>query len=186
MIIIEDVILSDDIKEKYFHCHLDKCKGACCVEGDQGAPLTEEELPILEEIYPKIKPFLSQKGQETIAEKGLYEYYKQDQSYGTMTINQKECVFAIEEQGVWKCGIEKAYYEGVVDFPKPISCHLYPIRITRAGGKDLLNYERWDICRSACSYGNALELPIYKFVKNALVRKYGEDWYAELEKICEQ
>jgi len=188
MIIIDEVILSDDIRDCYFHCQLEKCKGACCVQGDQGAPLEKEELPVLEQIYDIVKPYLPEKSIQTIAEKGLYEYHEKEGDY-TTSVNGKneECVFAIQDtHGVWKCGIEKAYYEGKISFQKPVSCHLYPIRITHAGGKDLLNYDRWEVCNPACEYGNEKKTPLYKFVQTALVRKYGQDWFNKLLNECEK
>lgn len=188
MIIIDEVILSDDIKDYYFHCQLEKCKGACCLHGDQGAPLEKEELSVLQQIYPVVEPYLSQKSKNTIAEKGLYEYHEADDDY-TTTINGKneECVFAIQnEQGIWKCTIEQAYHDQKITFQKPISCHLYPIRITHAGGKDLLNYDRWEVCSPACVYGEEQKMPVYKFVQNALVRKYGQDWFNKLLTQCEK
>lgn len=187
MIIIDDVILSDDVKERYFHCQLAQCKGACCVQGDQGAPLEKEELPILDQIYDIIKVYLTERSKETIAQKGLYEHHTEDNTYTTTTngINE-ECVFAVQEHGIWKCAIEKAYTDKKISFPKPISCHLYPIRVTHAGGKDLLNYERWDICSPACEYGNEQKMPVYKFVQHALIRKYGQIWFNKLLKECEK
>lgn len=188
MIVIDDVLLSDDIRDYYFHCQLEQCKGACCVQGDQGAPLEKEELLILEQIYETIKPYLSEKSKDTIAQKGLYQYHETDQEYTTTTNGEnEECIFAKQDaNGIWKCSIEQAYYEGKIDFQKPISCHLYPIRVTHAGGKDLLNYDRWEVCNPACSYGNEVKIPIYKFVQNALVRKYGENWFNKLLTECEK
>ncbi|MCS7078364.1 MAG: DUF3109 family protein [Bacteroidia bacterium] len=187
MIIINHVILSDDIKEQYFHCHLDKCKGMCCVKGDQGAPLEAEELPILEQIYSKIEPYLSAKSKKTISEKGLFQFHEKDNDYTTTTNgNQEECVFAIlTDEGIWKCAIEQAYFDQKISFRKPISCHLYPVRITRVQGMDLLNYERWDICNPACHYGKSLKVPVYRFVQEALIRKYGQEWFDKLLKECE-
>lgn len=188
MIIVEDVILSDDIKDCYFHCQLEKCKGACCVQGDQGAPLEKEELAILQEIYPAVEPYLSEKSKKTIAQKGLYEYHEDEDDYTTTTNGKnEECVFAIQnEHGIWKCAIEQAYYDQKISFQKPISCHLYPIRITHAGGKDLLNYDRWDVCSPACAYGTEQKIPLYKFVQSALLRKYGQDWLNKLLNECEK
>lgn len=181
MILVEKAVISDDIKENFFVCDLDKCKGACCVEGDAGAPLEEEETVILEEIYPSVKDYLTQEGRKAIEEQGTW-VIDRDGDKGTPTIgNNGACAYSItDEKGVLKCGIEQANREGKTDFKKPISCHLYPIRITKYDDFDALNYDRWHICDAACVLGNKLGVPIYKFLKEALIRKYGKDWYAEL------
>jgi hypothetical protein len=180
MILIEETCISDDIAEKFFVCNLEKCKGACCVEGDLGAPLEEVELPILDEIFDKIKPYLSQEGIAAIETQGKY-IKDWEGDYSTTTINEKECAYAIyDDKGILKCGIEKAYNEGVIDFRKPISCHLYPIRITKYENYHALNYDRWSICNDACELGDKLGVPIYKFLKEPLIRAYGENWYSKL------
>ena len=185
MILIGNTVISDDIKEKNFVCNIEKCKGACCVEGDLGAPLTAEELPIMEEIYEKVKPYLSEEGIKAIEKEGVYVKDFED-DYSTTTIDNKECAYAIyDEQGVLQCGIEQAYNDKVIDFKKPISCHLYPIRITQYDQYDALNYDRWHICDPACSLGDKLGVPIYQFTKDALIRKYGEAWYKELKNEIE-
>jgi hypothetical protein len=181
---IGNAIISDDIAEKFFVCDLSKCKGACCVEGDAGAPLSADEAAILAEIYPKVKPFLSEKGISEIEKQGT-SLIDEDDDITTPTIDNKECVYAIYEAGVLKCGIEKAWKEGAVEFQKPISCHLYPIRIGQYDKFEALNYERWHICNPACKHGEALKVPIYVFLKDALTRKYGVDWYNELVDVIE-
>ena len=180
MILVENAVISDDIKERAFVCDLEKCKGACCVEGDLGAPLEESELEELERAYEAVKPYLSQKGVEAIAQQGLYiKDFEGD--FSTTTIDNKECAFAIyDEKNVLKCGIEQAYFDGKTTFRKPISCHLYPIRITKYDYYEALNYDQWSICSAACSLGEKLGVPVYKFLKEALIRKYSEAWYAEL------
>jgi hypothetical protein len=185
MLIVDQAILSEDILEKHFVCDLLKCKGACCVEGDLGAPLEEEELKVLGDQLEGILPYLTEEGREVIETEGFYlEDWEGD--YSTTTIEGRECVFAITtEQGILSCGIEKAWKEGKSAFQKPISCHLYPIRISKYGENDALNYNRWDICSPACDHGAALQVPIYKFLKGALVRKYGEEWYRKLEEEAE-
>jgi hypothetical protein len=190
MITIDNAILSDDIAEKMFVCHLEKCKGACCEIGDLGAPLTQEELPILEEIYETVKPYLSQEGINAIDKQGKY-VLDSDGEYSTPMIKGAACVYATKEKnGTWACGIEKAYLDEKIAFKKPISCHLYPIRITKYDEFEALNYHRWDICAPACSFGEKLGVPLYRFLKEALIRKYGEDWYnrlvAEIEKTDKQ
>ncbi len=185
MILLEDQVLSDDIKEQFFVCDLNACKGACCVEGDLGAPLEESELQELAKAYEAVKPYLSDEGKKAIEKEGLYiKDFEGD--YSTTTINGKECAFAIyDENKVLKCGIEQAYLDGKTDFKKPISCHLYPIRITKYDHYEALNYDRWDICSAACTLGSKLGVPVYKFLKDALVRKYGEAWYDQLCKEIE-
>ena len=179
MISIGNAVISDDIVDKFFVCDLNKCKGACCVEGDLGAPLAEDELALLEEVYDKVKPYLSAQGIAAIEAQGLY-IKDEDGDLTTTTIGNKECAYAIYEKGILKCGIEKAYLEGKIQFKKPISCHLYPIRITKYDNYDAINYERWHICNPACSHGKKLGVPIYQFLKEPLIRKYGSDWYDEL------
>jgi len=180
MILIGNTVLTDDLKDELFVCDVEKCKGACCVEGDLGAPLEESELSILEKIYPKVKPYLSPEGVEVIEKEGKYiKDYEED--YSTPTIDGRECAYAIyNEKGILKCGIEQAYEEGEIDFRKPISCHLYPIRISKYDEYDAINYDRWHICNDACNLGRELKVPLYKFLKDALTRKYGKAWYAEL------
>jgi hypothetical protein len=186
MIVIDKTCISDDIADKMFVCDLQKCKGACCVEGDLGAPLEEDELPILEQIYPDVKPYLSAKGRKAIEEQGLYiKDYEGD--YSTPTINNKECAFAIyDKKGILKCGIEQAYLDGKISYKKPISCHLYPIRITKYEEYHAINYHRWQICQAACKHGEKLGVPLYKFLKEPLIRQYGESWYNELVFLIEQ
>lgn len=183
MIINQNIVLSDEIIEQHFVCNLNACKGACCVEGDAGAPLEMHELPILEEVFKKVKPYLSAEALKVITEKGLFEV-DEEGDFCTTTVNNRECVFAIyDEKKILKCGIEQAYLDKKIDFKKPISCHLYPIRITKTAEFELLNYSRWSICSAACENGAALQVPLYKFLKEPLIRKYGEPWFHELEEI---
>lgn len=186
MIEFGKVILSDDVKEKFFVCNLEKCKGACCVEGDLGAPLETEELDVLDEIYDEVEPYLSEAGKEAILQQGTY-ILDEDDEYSTPTIKGKECAYAIyDNRGVLKCGIEQAYLDGKISFRKPISCHLYPIRIVKYDDFDAINYDRWSICSPACSLGAELQVPVYKFLKDALIRKYGEEWYNGLVEVIEK
>jgi hypothetical protein len=186
MILIDETVISDDIAQKFFVCNLEKCKGACCVEGDLGAPLEESELPVLEEIYEKVKPYLSPEGIHAIEEQGKY-IKDWEGDYSTTTINDKECAYAIyDENQILKCGIEQAYLDGKIDFKKPISCHLYPIRITKYDNFHALNYDRWSICSDACTFGEQLGVEVYKFLKEPLIRAYGEEWYDQLCKEIEQ
>lgn len=185
MIIVDNAVLSDDLKDNFFVCNLDKCKGACCVEGDLGAPLNEDELPLIKEALEEVKPYLSEEGLKAIEEQGPY-VLDEEGDFSTATINNKECAFAFyDERKVLKCGIEQAYLDGKISYKKPISCHLYPIRITKYDHYDALNYDRWDICSPACDLGDQLKVPVYKFLKEPLIRKYSEDWYKQLEETIE-
>jgi hypothetical protein len=180
MILIDDTVISDDIADQFFVCDLAKCKGACCVEGDLGAPLDEPELEILKAEFNNFKDYLSPDGLKAVEEQGLY-IKDWEGDYSTPTINDKECAFAIyDTQGILKCGIEQAYFDGKTTFRKPISCHLYPIRISKHADYEAVNYDRWHICSAACSHGKQLGVPLYSFLKEPLIRKYGEQWYAEL------
>lgn len=186
MIIVGNAVLSDDLVENEFVCDLNKCKGACCVEGDLGAPLTDEELGILEQHLESIEEYLTVDGKEAIKQQGAY-VKDEEGDFSTPTIRGRECAYSIyDEKGILKCGIEQAYKDGKIPFQKPISCHLYPIRITQYEQYDALNYDRWSICKDACTLGQKLQMPVYKFVKDALVRKYGADWYRQLEEEVER
>ena len=181
MILVGNAVLSDDIKENFFVCDLEACKGACCVEGDSGAPLEDDETKILEEIYPFVKDFITEEGRQVIAAQGTW-VIDSDGDKVTPTLGaNRECAYALyDDRGILKCGIEQAYLAGKTSWKKPISCHLYPIRVTKYDQYDALNYNRWHICDPACQLGKSLQVPLYVFLKEALVRKYGEAWYAEL------
>ncbi|MBI9033945.1 MAG: DUF3109 family protein [Bacteroidales bacterium] len=184
MIKIGETLVSDDVMEQHFVCNLEKCKGACCVEGDAGAPVETEEIDILNEYIEKIKPFMNDAGRAVIEKEGVFDY-DTDGTLVTPLVNGVECAFVIFENGTTFCAIEKAFNAGVIDYRKPISCHLYPIRIVEYAMYDALNYHKWPICSDACSLGKELKVPIYKFAKPALLRKYGPDWYEELEYLIE-
>ena len=184
MIQLQNTLISEDILEKEFVCNLSKCKGACCVEGDAGAPLSEEETKTLENIFEDVEPYLREEGIKAIQEQGTW-IIGEDGDKETPLVNGSECAYVIfDEKGITKCGIEKAYEDGKVDFKKPVSCHLYPVRIKGYSEFDAVNYHKWPICSDACSLGKELEVPIYQFVKDALIRKYGEDWWNELDAIA--
>jgi len=183
---LEKTIVSEEIIKKDFVCNLSACKGVCCVAGDAGAPLLKEETTILEEIYPKIKPYLRQKGIDAIEKQGTW-ITGWDGELETPLIEEKaECAYVIFEGKTAFCAIEKAYNQGVVSWKKPISCHLYPIRIKDFSDFSAVNYDRWDICNDACTLGKELSVPVYKFVKEALIRRFGEKWYEELEKVAQE
>ena len=178
-------LVSEEIVEKDFVCNLSACKGACCINGDAGAPLEKEETKILEEIYPKIKSFLRKEGIDAIEKQGTWV----TGDFGeleTPLINEADCAYVIfDKKNTALCAIEEAYNQGVIDWKKPVSCHLYPIRVTDYNEFSAVNYNKWEICDDACTLGKELQVPVYKFVKQALVRKFGEDWYSELEKVAE-
>lgn len=185
MIILDNAVLSDDIKEKHFVCDLTKCKGACCLEGDLGAPLEKEELPLMEEVLEVVKPYMSKEGVSVVEKEGSY-ILDEEGDYSTTTIGGRECAFAVyDDRSTLRCAIEQAYIDGKTQWKKPISCHLYPIRITRYDHYDALNYDRWDICDPACTLGDEMKVPIYQFLKEPLIRKYGEKWYCDLVKEIE-
>ena len=185
MIAIDNKLISDDVLEAQFVCDLNKCKGGCCEDGDAGAPLLTEELDELVENYEAIKSYLTPQGIKEIEKQGKYLY---DVEFGwvTPTINSQICAYGFrDENGIIKCGIEKAYYDGKITWKKPISCHLYPIR-TKISKQDpeieYVNYEpREDLCKAACTLGKQLKVPVYIFLKDAIIRKYGEAFYEALE-----
>lgn len=177
-------IVSEDIIQKDFVCNLTACKGACCIDGDAGAPLELEETKILEAIYDKVKPLLRPEGIAAIEAQGTF-ITTDFGDFETPLINDADCAYVIfDGKGTALCALEEAYNKGLTDWKKPVSCHLYPIRIKEYSEFSAVNYERWDICDPACSLGKELQVPIYKFVKEALIRKFGEDWYAELERVA--
>jgi hypothetical protein len=183
MIAIDKTLISEDLLEKRFVCDLNACKGACCVAGDSGAPLDEDELPVLESILEKVKPYMVPKGIRAIEKQGAY-VVDSDGDYTTTLVGEgAECAFVyFDETRTAKCAIEKAYYEGVITWKKPISCHLYPVRISKYRSYDAVNYSHWDICQPACDCGKRLDVPVYKFLKEPLIRKYGKEWFRALEK----
>lgn len=182
MIAIGQTLISEDLLEKKFVCDLNACKGACCVAGDSGAPLEKSELKQLEEVLDAVKPYMNKKGLAAIRKHGPF-VVDSDGDYTTTLVSEKaECAFVFfDEHKIAKCAIEQAYNEGKISWKKPISCHLYPVRITRYKGYDAVNYSHWDICAPACACGEKLDVPVYKFLKEPLIRKYGKGWYAELE-----
>lgn len=177
-------IVSEDIIKKDFVCNLSACKGACCVDGDAGAPLELAETEILESLYPKLKPFLRKEGVAAIEAQGTFTTNDFGE-HETTLIDGADCAYVIfDKKGTALCAIEEAYNQGAVDWKKPVSCHLYPIRVKDYTEFSAVNYHKWEICDDACTLGKELQVPVYKFVKQALIRKFGEDWYMELEKIA--
>ncbi len=182
MIQIDDTIISMDLFDKQFCCDLSVCKGECCIEGDSGAPLEESEVAILEKILPVIWDDLSSVSQEVIKKQGV-SYIDIEGDCVTSIVNGGECVFSyVDEQGVCKCAIEKAFREGRIDFYKPISCHLYPVRLENLrNGTVAINIHRWKVCQAAFELGKKVGLPVYQFLKEPLIRRFGAEWY---EKVC--
>ena len=180
LISIDNTLVSDEIISEEFVCNISKCKGECCVAGEAGAPLEKEEVTFLEKNYSKIKPFLNKKGIKSIENQGVF-VNGLDGDLETPLVEGKECAYTVfSDSGVASCGIEKAYQQGVISFQKPISCHLYPVRVQNYESMTAVNYHSWSICSDACSLGESLKIPIYVFVKTALIRKFGEKWYFEL------
>ncbi|MBF0575895.1 DUF3109 family protein [Dysgonomonas sp. GY617] len=180
MIQIDDAIVALDVIEENFICDLSACQGECCVEGESGAPLENEEVEIIEKLLPAIWDDLSPKAQEVINAQGV-AYKDRDGDMVTSIVNGKDCVFTYyDEKGICKCAIEKAHKEGKTDFYKPISCHLYPIRLEKFREFTAVNYHRWRICKAAVLLGNKEGLRIYQFLKEPLIRKFGNAWYNEL------
>jgi hypothetical protein len=184
MIVIDNKLVSDEIIEEQFVCDLNKCKGGCCVDGDAGAPLSKQELKHLDEVYDAVLPYLDEENKKELVKQGKYVY---DKEFGwvTPTIESKVCVYGMTDaKGIVKCGIEQAYNDGKVNWKKPISCHLFPIRVKLSKNKvtEYVNYEpREDLCSAACTLGKKLKVPVYVFLKDALVRKYGTEFYETLD-----
>lgn len=180
---IDNKILSTELFERKFVCDLNACKGACCVEGDAGAPLSLEEVNLLEEIYEDVKPYMRKEGIAAVEKQGVF-YIDPTNEPATTLVNGAECAFVyFDEQGITKCAIEKAYLEGKVDWKKPISCHLYPIRVKEMGDSIALNYSEWHICKPACACGEQLDVPVFRFLKEPLIRAYGEEFYNDLLQV---
>ncbi|MGE5520815.1 MAG: DUF3109 family protein [Candidatus Dadabacteria bacterium] len=185
MIEIDNILVSDDVVEAKFVCDLSKCKGGCCEDGDAGAPLEKDEKKMLDEHFEVIKPYLSREGLAEIKRIGKYSY---DREFGwvTPTVDGKICAYGYrDEKGIIKCAIEQAYNDGKLGWKKPISCHLYPIKTTKSKEYTMLNYEpREVLCNAACTLGKKLKLPVYEFLKEALIRKFGEDFYNALHQVA--
>lgn len=186
MIQLGKTIVSSDLLDKEFVCNLGACKGECCIAGEAGAPLTEQEIEILDQIFPKVAPHLRPEGREAIESQGK-SIKTQNGDLETPLVDGKECAYVtFKEGGIASCGIEDAYNAGDVDFRKPISCHLYPVRVTDYSEFAAVNYHKWPICDTACNLGEQLKVPVYKFVKDALIRKFGQDWFDGLDQIAKK
>lgn len=186
MIIVGQALVSEDIIEKKFVCNLSKCLGKCCIEGDRGAPLLESEINEIDKNLELIKPFMENESIELLDKNGFFEIDPADNEYVTTCKPDGACIFVVFENNIAFCAIEKAYENNKSDFLKPISCHLYPIRTSVYGEYIAFNYNRWDICNPACKNGEELKVPLYKFLKNSLIRKMGNNWYTELYAVAEE
>ena len=185
MIEIDDKIVSADLLREGFLCDIQQCKGICCVEGNAGAPLDFEEIDILESEYENYKPYMTEEGIEAVERQG-FMVVDEDGDYTTPLVNDAECAYAYTENGITLCAIEKAWLEGKTPFRKPISCHLYPIRLMKfSNGTIGLNYHRWSVCSSARECGKKLGVPVYKSLKEAISRRFGEDFYNQLDAAAE-
>jgi len=186
LLAIGDIMVSVDLTTEMFACDIPRCKGACCVQGDVGAPLEQAETQILAEIYPQVEPYLPDSGRRAILDQGTHTV-ESDGGLATPLVEGRECAYTVfNDQGIAQCGIEQAFNEGKIDFRKPVSCHLYPIRVHKTQHLEALNYDRWDICNPACIKGEIKGLKVYQFLKEALIRKYGQAFYDELDAIATQ
>jgi hypothetical protein len=181
MLQIEEKVISLSVVQEKFVCDLDKCKGACCVQGDAGAPLLPEELPVLSGIFQALKPYLRPESVRSIELQGTHVVDLSDSEPVTPLLNGKECVYAIFENGIARCAIEKAWSEGAIKFRKPVSCHLYPVRIKDYEGFTAVNYDRWPVCSPAITNGEKLNVPVFVFCRESVIRRFGNDFYRQLE-----
>lgn len=185
MIAIDNVLISDEVVKAQFVCDLQRCKGGCCEDGDAGAPLEKAEKKQIDENFEAIKPYLTKEGLKAIEQQGRYLY---DREFGwvTPTVRGQICAYGHrDENGIIKCGIEQAYREGKTDWKKPVSCHLYPLKVSRNKEYTNINYEpRETLCKPACVLGKKLKLPVYQFLKESIVRKFGEDFYEALHQVA--
>ena len=185
MLQIQNALVSLDVIEKFFVCNLDKCLGECCIEGDAGAPITEQEYAQLKEILPEVYADLLPAARQRIDEAGV-AYVDEEGDLVTQIVEGRNCVFTCYgEGGMCMCAIEKAHREGRIDFYKPISCHLYPLRLTDYPSFTAVNYHSWKICKAAEVLGRAKGVRVYQFLKEPLIRRFGKEWYDELVLACE-
>lgn len=181
MIEIDDKIVSADLLRECFACDLSQCRGICCVEGNAGAPLEADEVDILEREYEAYRPYMTAEGIEAVERQG-FMVVDADGDYTTPLVNDAECAYARNENGVTLCAIEKAWLEGKTLFRKPISCHLYPIRLVHfSNGSIGLNYHRWSVCEPARRCGRKLGIPVYRALREPIIRRFGEEFYRALE-----
>jgi hypothetical protein len=187
MIIVGNTLVSEDLFDQQFVCDLNACKGACCIEGESGAPLEQDELLHIEENLEAVKPFMREAGVQALEANGPYTVDYDGDFVTSLVGKHGECVFVtFDEKGIAKCALEQAYYAGRTNWKKPISCHLYPVRLAQLTEYVAVNYHKWQVCEPACACGKSLQVPVYKFLKEPLQRRFGEDWYAELEEVAQQ
>lgn len=185
MIVIDDTLVSEELGKIYFSCDLHNCHGDCCVEGDAGAPLEEEEISILEDALDDIKPYMTEEGKSVVEKNGVFDY-DIDGEWVTPLVNDRECAFVYFENGISFCAIEKAWREGKIKFQKPVSCHLYPVRLKKLKFNTAVNYDHWEICNPALLKGKKNNVKVYQFLKEPLIRKFGKKWYQKLSEAFEQ
>jgi Protein of unknown function (DUF3109). len=185
MVQVGDVIVSFDVLREKFSCDLDACRGACCIEGDAGAPVTLDEIAEIESLLPDIEDDLTPEARAIIARQGV-AYTDPTGDLVTSIVGGKDCVFGMKKGGMTLCAIEKAWREGSTSFQKPVSCHLYPIRVSHFGQYYALNYNRWDICKAAVIKGEKDGIPVYRFLREPLIRRFGQAWYDELELVVSE
>ncbi len=185
MVEIDDKLISMDVFEKKFVCDLAACKGACCVEGNGGAPVEEEEIELLEKHFDAAKKYLSEENIQAVESQGFF-VVGEDGELETPLKNSDECAYVhYDKNGTVKCSYDTAFRNGEIDWMKPISCHLYPIRLTQLKTHTALNYHKWGICAPACECGSKLNVPVYKFLKEPLIRKFGGEFYKEIERAAD-
>lgn len=180
MIAIGETLVSEDLLEKKFVCDLNACKGACCVQGDSGPPLEETEVKLVEEAFPYAKPYMTMEGIRKIEEDGV-SIRDDDGDLVIPTVNGKHCAFVYFEKDVARCSLEKAFGEGRSGFHKPVSCHLFPVRVKKFPGYEAVNYEEREICKPACMCGEKMKTPVFRFLRDPLIKKFGENWFKQLE-----
>ncbi len=184
---IDNTLISDDLVSTHFVCDLNACKGDCCVQGDAGAPVEQNEVKEIKRVFEVIKPLLSKKSQDEIHKQGQVVYNASEKEYQTPIINGKECVYLTkDEKGIGVCAFQLAYQNKTSGFVKPISCHLYPVRIKEHQKFTAVNYHQWDICKAAILCGKKLKMPLFKFLKLPLIRKFGAEWYKALDYYYER
>lgn len=185
MLAIDNTIISDDLYQVRFMCHLHRCMGNCCVNGDAGAPLEQEEISLIEDYLDHIREFMTEEGLLTIENNGVFDYDIQG-NFVTPLVNDGECAFTNFENGIAFCSIERAHERKSIPLKKPISCHLYPVRITSFRDFEAINFHKWSICKPAFRKGKKDGIPLYRFLEKALIRRFGKDWYGKLEALVKE
>ncbi len=181
MLQIDNKVIGLPVLNERFVCDIAKCRGACCVQGDAGAPLLEEEVEVLKEIYHRVEPYLRPECVRSISAQGTHVIDENDDEPVTPLLNQKECVYAVFENGIARCAIEQAWFDGAIEFRKPVSCHLYPIRVKEYESFTAVNYDRWPVCKPALINGRELDVTVFEFCRESVIRRFGEEFYKELE-----